>query len=80
MAKVKIPCVMRCPVAGVVYLPPEVEVDAEVAEMLQRLWPTAFPKVGGGTSSVEAGGEGIDADAPAPEKRRKKPAKYKRKG
>ena len=81
MAKTKLACSQRCPVAGVVYMPGTVDVDAEVAAELLRCWPAVFAKIGSGTSSVGDGGDvGINADTPAPEKRRRKPARVKRKG
>lgn len=74
MAKVKLTCSERCPVAGVTYLPGEFEVDAKVAEVILRLRPKAFSKV---QSIAPAESDPL---ASAPERRRKKPAKYKRKG
>jgi hypothetical protein len=79
---VKLTCLERCSVAGIVYLPGPLEVDAETAALLQRHRPHAFKADGGGIREVSPGdvGDVPNDDAPAPEKRRQKPAKYKRKG
>ena len=81
MAKVKLACLERCSVAGIVYLPGPLEVSAEVAALILKSRPHAFEKAGSG--APESPVEGIVGDEPtstAPEKRRKKPARAKRKG
>jgi hypothetical protein len=81
MSKVKLTCLERCSVAGVVYVPGEIETDAETAELMLKARPHAFKKMGGQVDSSLAEpprGDGSDAE-PAPEKRRKKPARVRRK-
>jgi hypothetical protein len=82
MSKVKLTCVERTSVAGVVYVPGEIETDAETAELMLKARPHAFKKAGGQVDSSPREesdrGDGSDAE-PAPEKRRKKPARVRRK-